>query len=87
MHHYASGIWREIQEEYEKVFLNFKKLGNHNSSFTKAAIVVYKREKLAQEEDEKSNEYSVSVDSFDLNGFLLFHQPHLMTYLCLWLKN
>ncbi len=90
-------MWREMQKEYEKVFLNFKKSGNHNSSFTKAAMVVYKREMRAQEvvEAEESNGDSVSDESFDLNdafgveqgGFCCFTNSILMIYLRLWLNE
>ncbi len=85
-------MWREIQKEYENVFLNFKKSGNHNSSFTKAARIVYKREMLVQEE---ADEDSASDESFDLNdaigveqgGFCWFTNRILMIYLGLWLNE
>jgi hypothetical protein len=37
-------LWKEIQKEYEKVMQNFKKYGNHNSSFTKEAMKVSRME-------------------------------------------
>jgi hypothetical protein len=37
-------LWKEIQKEYEKLFINFKKSGNHNSSFTKEAMKAYRKE-------------------------------------------
>jgi hypothetical protein len=47
-------MWKEIQKEHEKVFNNFKKSGNHNSTFTKEAM------KLCQTHNENDVE---SVDS------------------------
>jgi hypothetical protein len=35
-------LWKEIQREYEKVFNNFKKSGNHNSSFTMEAMRTFR---------------------------------------------
>ncbi len=88
-------VWREIQKEYEKVFLDFKKSGNHTSSFTKPAMLVYKREMLAQEKAQESDEDSTSDESFDLNDafgveqgvFCCFTNSVLMIYLRLWLNE
>ena len=35
-------VWKELLKEYDTVMVNFTKSGNHDSSFTKAAIVSFK---------------------------------------------
>jgi len=39
-------IWKNIQSDYEKFMINFTKSGNHNSNFTKAAIIAFKGQGL-----------------------------------------
>jgi hypothetical protein len=33
-------LWKVMQKEYDKIFTNFEKSGNHHSSFTKSAMDV-----------------------------------------------
>jgi hypothetical protein len=35
--------WKELLKEYDTVMVNFTKSGNHDNSFTKAAIMVLKK--------------------------------------------
>jgi hypothetical protein len=80
----------DIQKEYEKVFINFKKSGNHNSSFTKEAMLLYKREN--QEDDCIEYEFMSSFDKDDIfgveeGGFCCFTNSVVIFYLRLWLNE
>ncbi len=37
-------MWMEIQKDYDRVMMNFAKSGNHDSNFTKAAIVALREQ-------------------------------------------
>jgi hypothetical protein len=50
-------------KEYEKIILNFNKPSDHCISFTKAAMVVCRREMLAEDEAHEGG----SMDLFDEN--------------------
>jgi len=83
-------LWMDIQKEYEKVFINFKKSGNHNSSFTKEAMLLYKREN--QEDDCIDDESMSSFDKDDIfgveeGGFCCFTNSVVIIYLRLWLNE
>jgi hypothetical protein len=39
-------MWKDIQSDYDKVMINFTKSGNHNSNFTKAAIMELREQGL-----------------------------------------
>jgi len=83
-------MWKEIQKEYEKVFNNFKRSGNHNSSFTKEAM---KMCRAADGEDDKS--VDSSLNSADINdvfgveagGFCNFTNSVVIIYLHMWLNE
>jgi hypothetical protein len=83
-------MWKEIQKEYEKVFNNFKRSGNHNSSFTKEAM---KMCRAADGEDDKSVDSSVhSADIDDVfgveaGGFCNFTNSVVIIYLRMWLNE
>jgi hypothetical protein len=55
--------WKELLKEYDMVIINFMKLGNHDSSFTKAAIVAYNRMESQNDSDSSSN----SLNDADCN--------------------
>jgi hypothetical protein len=84
-------LWKEIQKEYERVFMNFKKSGNHNSSFTKEAMKLYKQ----ADGDNDNNSVDSSVCSTDLDdvfgveegGFCNFTNSIVIIYLRLWLNE
>ncbi len=83
-------LWKKIQKEYDKVFTNFKKSGNHNSSFTKSATDVFCREGL--EDDESVAELMTSADINDVfgveeGGFRCFTNSIVIIYLRLWLNE
>jgi len=83
-------LWSDIQKEYEKVFINFKKSGNHNSSFTKEAMLLYRREN--QEVDDFDDESMSSFDRDDVfgveeGGFCCFTNSIVIIYLRLWLNE
>jgi len=83
-------MWKEIQKEYEKVFNNFKRSGNHNSSFTKEAMRMCR---AADGEDDKSVDSSVhSADIDDVfgveaGGFCNFTNSVVIIYLRMWLNE
>jgi len=83
-------MWKEIQKEYERVFSNFNKSGNHNSSFTREAI------KMALAADEDGDDTLVkSITSADIDdvfgveagGFCNFTNSIVIIYLRLWLNE
>jgi len=84
-------LWKEIQKEYERVFTNFKKSGNHNSSFTKEAMKLYKQADV----DNDNNSVDSSIRSADLDdvfgveegGFCNFTNSIVIIYLRLWLNE
>jgi len=83
-------MWKEIQKEYERVFSNFKKSGNHNSSFTREAIKIA----LAADEDgDDTSEKSITdadiddVFGVEAGGFCNFTNSIVIIYLRLWLNE
>jgi hypothetical protein len=82
-------LWKEIQREYEKVFNNnFKKSGNHNSSFTMEAMRTFRN----TENDEESRQSMTSADLNDVfgveaGGFCNFTNSIVIIYLRLWLNE
>jgi hypothetical protein len=83
-------MWKELQKEYDRVFTNFKKSGNHNSSFTKAAMAVYRKE--TGDDDDNSNASFDSADADDCFGqeeddFCCFTNSIVIVYLRLWLNE
>jgi hypothetical protein len=81
-------LWKEIQREYEKVFNNFKKSGNHNSSFTMEAMRTFRN----TENDEESCQSMTSADLNDVfgveaGGFCNFTNSIVIIYLRLWLNE
>jgi len=83
-------MWKEIQKEYERVFINFKKSGNHNSSFTREAIKIA----LAADEDgDDTSEKSITdadiddVFGVEAGGFCNFTNSIVIIYLRLWLNE
>ena len=71
--------------------MNFKKSGNHNSSFTKEAMKLYKQ----ADGDNDNNSVDSSVCSTDLDdvfgveegGFCNFTNSIVIIYLRLWLNE
>ncbi len=45
-------MWKDIQSDYDKVMINFTKSGNHNSNFTKAAIIALRDQGLLETTEE-----------------------------------
>jgi hypothetical protein len=83
-------LWKEIQKEYEKVMQNFKKSGNHNSSFTKEAMKVYRMEEANDEESVQSSVNSADLDDVfgvENGGFCNFTNSVVIVYLRLWLNE
>jgi hypothetical protein len=87
---FLSSNLRSMWKEYNRVFTNFKKSGNHNSNFTKAAMAVFRKE--VGDEDDGSN---TSFDSADANdcfgqeedGFCCITNSIVIVYLHLWLNE
>jgi len=83
-------MWKEIQKEYERVFSNFKKSGNHNSSFTREAI---KMALAADEDGDDTSEKSITdadiddVFGVEAGGFCNFTNSIVIIYLRLWLNE
>jgi hypothetical protein len=36
-------VWKDLLEEYDIVMVNFMKSGNHDSSFTRAAMIALRK--------------------------------------------
>jgi hypothetical protein len=85
-----NSLWKEIQKEYEKVFINFKKSGNHNSSFTKEAMKAFQKEADPETESVQSSVHSADLnDVFGVEeeGFCNFTNSIVVIYLRLWLNE
>ena len=83
-------LWKEMQKEYDKVFTNFKKSGNHHSSFTKSAMDVCRREALGDADSVESSMNSADIDDVfgqEQGGFCCFTNSVVMIYLRLWLNE
>jgi hypothetical protein len=79
-----------MQKEYDKVFTNFKKSGNHHSSFTKSAMDVCRREALGDADSVESSMNSADIDDVfgqEQGGFCCFTNSVVMIYLRLWLNE
>ena len=77
-------------KEYEKVFINFKKSGNHNSSFTKEARLLYKRENREDDciDDESMSSFDKDgVFGVEEGGFCCFTNSVVIIYLRFWLNE
>jgi hypothetical protein len=57
-------MWKDIQSDYDKVMINFTKLGNHNSNFTKAAIIALREQGLEDTTEEDFDD----ADADDIFG-------------------
>jgi hypothetical protein len=85
-----NSLWKEIQKEYEKVFIYFKKSGNHNSSFTKEAMKAFQKEADPDTESVQSSIHSTDLtDVFGVEegGFCNFTNCIMVIYLRLWLNE
>jgi len=83
-------MWKEIQKEYERVFTNFKKSGNHNSSFTREAMKAWFRADDAEEKSVDSSIKSADLDDVfgvEEGGFCNFTNSVVIIYLRLWLNE
>jgi hypothetical protein len=49
-------MWKGIHSDYDKVMINFAKSGNHNSNFTKAAIIALRDQHLLDTTEEDFDE-------------------------------
>ncbi len=79
-----------MQKEYDKVFTNFKKSGNHHSSFTKSAMDVCQREALGDAKSMESSMNSTDIDVFlakKEGGFCCFTNSVVRIYHRLWLNE
>ncbi len=50
-----------MQKEYDKVFTNFKKLGNHHNSLRKSAMDVSQKEALSDDDSVESSMNSADI--------------------------
>ena len=85
-----NSLWKENQKEYEKVFINFKKSGNHNSSFTKEAMKAFQKEADPETESVQSSVHSADLnDVFGVEegGFCNFTNSIVVIYLQLWFNE
>ncbi len=58
-------MWKGIQSDYDKVMINLTKSGNHNSNFTKAAIVASREQGLLDTSEEDFDD-AEEDDVFDV---------------------
>ena len=81
-------MWKEIQRDYDRVMVNFTKSGNHNSNFTKAAMMVLREQGLLDTTEEDFDDADED-DAFGVEegGFCNFTNSILIIYLRLWLNE
>ncbi len=87
-------VWKDLQAEYDTVTVNFTKSGNHDSSFTRAAMLALKKNN-----GEDSNESESSLNDDDINedsdddfgmeggGWCCFTNSLPIVYLLMWLNE
>jgi len=89
-------VWKDLQSEYDKVIVNFTKSGNHDSSFTRAAML-----SLNKIDNNNNNESSSSSslndddvhegddDEFGMEsgGWCCFTNSLPVVYLRMWLNE
>ena len=74
----------------KRVFINFKKSGNHNSSFTKEAMKAIQKETDSHAESVQSSVHSAYLDDVfgvEEGGFCNSMNSIVVIYLQLWLNE
>ncbi len=82
-------FWKELTKEYNTVFVNLTKSGNHQSSFTRAAMMSLKSSTSTIESDDlHSDDEDEEADDFGMEdgGFCCFTNSLPIVYLRLWLN-
>ncbi len=84
-------VWKDLQAEYDMVTVNFTKSGNHDSSFTRIAMLA-----LSKNNGEDSNKSESSLNDDDVNednddefgmeggGWCCFSNSLPIVYLRMW---
>ena len=81
-------MWKEIQKDYDRVMVNFTKSGNHNSNFTKAAMMVLRQQGVLDTTEEDFDEADEDdVFGVEEGGFCNFTNSILIIYLRMWLNE
>jgi hypothetical protein len=81
-------MWMEIQKDYDRVMMNFAKSGNHDSNFTKAAIVALREQGVLDTTEEDFDEADVDdVFGVEEGGFCNFSNSILIIYKRMWLNE
>jgi hypothetical protein len=89
-------VWKELLKEYDTVLVNFMKSGNHESSFTKAAVTSFLKkgsdassiasDSVLNNDDDFSDG---DDDEFGMEngGWCCFTNSLPIIYLCMWLNE
>jgi hypothetical protein len=89
-------LWKEMQSEYDTVLTKFTKSGNHQSSFTRAAMKALNNDETSllsssslnddneEEEDDLGDDYEFGVVT---GGWCCFTNSLPIIYLCMWLNE
>jgi hypothetical protein len=81
-------MWKDIQSDYDKVMINFTKSGNHNSNFTKAAIIALRDQGLLETTEEDFDDADEDdVFGVEEGGFCNFTNSIVIIYLRMWLNE
>ncbi len=81
-------MWKDIQSDYDRVMINFTKSGNHNSNFTKAAIIDLRDKGLIETNENDFDEADEDdVFSVEEGGFCCFTNSIVIIYLRMWLNE
>jgi len=77
-------MWKDIQSDYDTVMTKFTASGNHNSSFTKAAMIL----ETGNEEDieEENDDDCDDVFGVEEKGFCCFTNSIVIIYLQMWMN-
>jgi hypothetical protein len=79
-------VWKDLLKEYDTVMVNFTRSGNHDSSFTRAAIIALKTAQgetssltssLAGNDDEEEDDMDGADDEFGMETGLWFSSTNI----------
>ena len=79
-------MWKSVRSEYVKAMTNFTKSGNHQSSFTKSAILTLSGDASNNVDDQGNAAFEEDVDGMIDGGFCKFTNSIPVIYLRLWMN-
>ena len=74
-------MWKSVRSEYVKAMTNFTKSGNHQSSFTKSAMLTLSGDASNNVDDQANADFEEDVDGMMDGGFCKFTNSIPVIYL------